>query len=78
MNRSFILESFLKNEEKLEKRNAEGIEKHRKGDFTLKFSAKAGQQVTVKQRKHAFYFGTTAFMLGSTVKLDRDGLEISL
>ena len=65
MNRDFVLENFLKNEEKLEARNAEGIEKYRKGDFTLKLSASAGQKVSVKLKKHAFYFGTTAFMLGS-------------
>ena len=72
MNRDYILESFLKNKEKLEKRNAEGIEKYRKGQFTLKLPAKAGQKVTVKQKKHAFYFGTTAFMLGSFEKPEKE------
>ena len=74
MNRDFVLESFLKNEEKLEKRNAEGIEKYRKGDFTLKLSANAGQRVTVQQKKHAFCFGTTAFMLGSFEKPEKEPL----
>ncbi len=72
MNRNYILESFLKNKENLEKRNAEGIEKYRKGNFTLKLSAKVGQKVTVKQKKHAFYFGTTAFMLGSFEKPEKE------
>ncbi len=66
------MESFLKNEEKLEKRNAEGIEKYRKGQFSLKLPARAGQKVTVKQKKHAFYFGTTAFMLGSFEKPEKE------
>ena len=72
MNRDFVLENFLKNEEKLEARNAEGIEKYRKGNFTLKLSANAGQKVSVKQKKHAFYFGTTAFMLGSFEKPEKE------
>lgn len=72
MDRNCILESFLKNEERLEARNAEGIEKYRKGNFTLKLSANAGQRVTVKQKKHAFYFGTTAFMLGSFEKPEKE------
>ena len=72
MDKNYILESFLKNKEKLDKRNAEGIEKYRKGQFTLKLPAKAGQKVTVKQKKHAFYFGTTAFMLGSFEKPEKE------
>ena len=58
MNRNCILENFLKNEDKLEARNKEGIEKYRKGNFTIKFSANAGKKVTVKQKKHAFLFRT--------------------
>ena len=72
MDRNYILESFLKNKEKLDKRNAEGIEKYRKGQFMLKLPVKAGQKVTVKQKKHAFYFGTTAFMLGSFEKPEKE------
>ena len=37
MNRNYILENFLKNEDKLEARNKEGIEKYRKGNFKLYF-----------------------------------------
>ena len=72
MDRNYILQSFLENEEKLAARNAEGIEKYRKGNFTLKMPAKTGQKVTVKQKKHAFYFGTTAFMLGSFEKPEKE------
>lgn len=72
MNRLTVLESFLKNEERLEKRNAEGIEKYRKGNFTVKLSAKAGKRISVKQKRHSFYFGTTAFMLGSFEKPEKE------
>jgi GH35 family endo-1,4-beta-xylanase len=72
MDKNYILESFLKNKEKLDKRNVEGIEKYRKGQFTLKLSANAGQKVIVKQKKHAFRFGTTAFMLGSFEKPEKE------
>ena len=66
MNREKILESFIKNADMLEERNARGIENYRKGDFTLRFpAAKPGQQAKITQKKHAFLFGTTAFMLGS-------------
>lgn len=39
LNRQKILKSFSANKALLEKRNAEGIEKYRKGDFVLKFSS---------------------------------------
>jgi GH35 family endo-1,4-beta-xylanase len=38
----------------------------------LKLPAKAGQKVTVKQKKHAIYFGTTAFMLGIFEKPEKE------
>lgn len=72
MNRDVILESFLKNGERLEARNAEGIEKYRKGDFTVTLPVNAGQRVSVRLKKHAFYFGTTAFMLGSFEKPEKE------
>ncbi len=72
MNRDVILSSFFKNEEMLEKRNAEGIEKYRKGDFSVKLSGMADKKISVKQKKHAFYFGTTAFMLGSFEKPEKE------
>ena len=64
-NREKILKSFINNKEVLEKRNAEGIEKYRKGKFTLKFSNATNQKITVKQIKHKFLFGCSAFMLNS-------------
>ena len=63
LNREKILKSFIDNKEALEKRNALGIEKYRKGDFTLKFSSNAMKKITVKQKKHKFLFGCNAFML---------------
>ena len=65
LNREKILKSFIDNKEALEKRNAEGIEKYRKGDFVLKFSSNTAKKVTVKQKKHKFLFGCNAFMLNS-------------
>ena len=65
LNRQKILKSFSANKELLEKRNAEGIEKYRKGDFVLKFSSNTAKKITVKQRKHKFLFGCSAFMLNS-------------
>ena len=54
MNRNCILENFLKNEDKLEARNKEGIEKYRKGNFKLHFKECPGQSVSIKQKKHMF------------------------
>ena len=72
MNKNCILENFLKNEDKIEARNKEGIEKYRKGNFKLCFKECPGQSVSVKQKKHKFYFGTTAFMLGSFEKPEKE------
>ena len=41
----------------------EGIEKNRKGNFTLKTSLKAGEKVSVKLNNHKFRFGCNMFML---------------
>ena len=57
-----ILESYIQGKERLQKRNDEGIEKYRKGDFTLRFKDANKKKITVKQVKHKFLFGTTAFM----------------
>ena len=65
LNREKILKSFINNKEVLERRNAEGIEKYRKGKFTLQFSNATNQKITVKQIKHKFLFGCSAFMLNS-------------
>lgn len=69
--REKVLGSYIQNKDKLEKRNKEGIEKYRKGDFTLKFSDDV-KKVTVRQTKHKFLFGCTAFMLGSFEKPEKE------
>ena len=63
-----VLKSFIENKDVLEKRNAEGIEKYRKGNFTIKFANAGKKKITVKQKKHKFLFGCTAFMLNSFEK----------
>lgn len=67
MNREKILQSFLQNEDRLEERNRTGIENYRKGDFKLVFDSQPFPyhgRVKIEQKKHAFLFGSTAFMLG--------------
>ena len=65
LDKAKILKSFYENKAALEKRNAEGIEKYRKGTFTLSFSDEGNKKVSIKQKSHKFLFGSTAFMLGS-------------
>ena len=72
MNRELVLESFIKNKDVLDKRNNEGIEKYRKGDFTLKFNNVCDKTVTIRQKKHKFLFGSTAFMLNSFEKEEKE------
>ena len=72
MNRDLVLESFIKNKDVLDKRNNEGIEKYRKGDFTLKFDNVCAKTVTIRQKKHKFLFGCTAFMLNSFEKEEKE------
>ena len=74
MDREKILKSFIDNKEVLEKRNAEGIEKYRKGDFTLKINGNGGKKVAIKQTKHKFLFGCTAFMLNSFEKEEKESI----
>ena len=62
LEREKVLARFIEQKEVLDKRNADGIEKYRKGNFTLKFS-KTAKKITVRQKKHKFLFGSTAFML---------------
>jgi len=69
--REKVLKSFIENKEKLERRNNEGIEKYRKGDFTLKFS-KEVKKVKIEQKKHKFLFGSTAFMINSFEKPEKE------
>ena len=72
MNRELVLESFIKNKDVLDKRNSEGIEKYRKGNFTLKFNNVCDKTVTIRQKKHKFLFGCTAFMLNSFEKEEKE------
>ena len=72
MNRELVLESFIKNKDVLDKRNSEGIEKYRKGNFTLKFNNVCDKTVTIRQKKHKFLFGSTAFMLNSFEKQEKE------
>ena len=74
MDREKILKSFIDNKEVLEKRNAEGIEKYRKGDFTLKMNGNGVKKVSIKQTKHKFLFGCTAFMLNSFEKEEKESI----
>ncbi len=72
MDREKILKSFIENKETLEKRNAEGIEKYRKGNFTIKFTDAGKKKIVVKQKRHKFLFGCTAFMLNSFEKEEKE------
>lgn len=74
LDREKVLASFLQKKEELKKRNDEGIEKYRKGNFTLKFSMQNCKKVSVKQIKHKFLFGSTAFMLRSFDDAEKEKL----
>ena len=63
-----VLELFEKEKDALAKKTAEGIEKHRKGDFTLCFTDREGKPlsnvvVKISQKTHEFRFGANLFML---------------
>lgn len=74
MNRNYILEHFFQNEESLNGRNAEGIEKYRKGNFSIVLPKGTKGAVKIKQTKHRFLFGSTAFMLGCFEKSEKQAL----
>ncbi|MGM9666105.1 MAG: endo-1,4-beta-xylanase [Eubacteriales bacterium] len=57
-----INELIVTNDETNE-RIKEGIEKNRKGNFTVKTDLKAGAKVRVKLKNHKFRFGCNIFML---------------
>lgn len=59
-----VLKSYIEYKDILEERNNAGIEKYRKGDFKLKLGKNA-KKVKIRQTKHSFLFGCTAFMLNS-------------
>ena len=65
LNRDIVLKSYLENKEWLDRRNADGIERHRKGNFTLKFNTGSPKTLKIRHKKHKFLFGCTAFMLDS-------------
>lgn len=69
--REKVLKSYIENKDRLAKRNAEGIEKYRKGSFTLKCSDEV-KEVRIHQKKHKFLFGCTAFMLGSFERAEKE------
>ena len=52
LNREKVLQSFLTHKEELEKRNAQGIEAYRKGNFCLHFPDNGVKKITVKQKNH--------------------------
>ena len=72
LNKEFILGSFIENKDFLEKRYQDGVEKYRKGDFTIKFSGAGKKNIKVSQKKHKFLFGCNAFMLDSFEKPEKE------
>lgn len=58
---AYDINELIVSSAEIEKRIQDGIEKNRKGDFSLK--AKAGEKVTVKLKNHKFRFGCNMFML---------------
>lgn len=62
--REKVLKSFIENKDMLEKRNNDGIEKYRKGSFKLELPSGV-KEIHIRQTKHKFLFGCTAFMLNS-------------
>lgn len=69
-----VFRSFEENKERIEKRYQEGVEKYRKGDFTLCFSSPGKKKVTIKQKTHKFLFGCNAFMLDSVETPEKEQL----
>ena len=65
LDKNKVLSSFYKNEKNILDRYEQGLQKYRKGVFTLKFSDFGRKKVEVKQVRHKFLFGCNAFMLDS-------------
>lgn len=65
MIREDILKSFINNKKYIDERVKSGIEKYRKGKFTIKFSEDVQRKVTIKQLTHQFKFGCNAFLIDS-------------
>ncbi len=72
LNREIVLKSYLENKETIDRYVENGIEKYRKGDFTLKFSDSGKKKIKITHKKHSFLFGTTAFMLDSFEKPEKE------
>ena len=58
---AYDINELIVSSAEIEKRIQDGIEKNRKGNFTVK--AKAGEKVAVKLKNHKFRFGCNMFML---------------
>ena len=69
-----VLSSFNKNIDKIEARYKDGVEKYRKGNFTIKFLSSGQKTISIKQIKHKFLFGCNAFMLDSFESSDKEVL----
>ena len=72
LNRETVLKSYLENKEAIDRYVENGIEKYRKGDFTLKFPEGGKKKIKITHKKHSFLFGTTAFMLDSFEKPEKE------
>lgn len=64
LDREKVPEKILCCKDQLDERNKSGIEKYRKGNFTLKFTKAGKKKISVRQIRHKFLFGSTGFMLG--------------
>ena len=69
--RDLWFKSYNNNKDYVDSRVAEGIEKHRKGDFKLHLGG-GKKKVKITHKKHSFLFGTTAFMLDSFEKPEKE------
>lgn len=65
MKREVLLQYFDKFADEVEQKTKEGIEKYRKGDFTISSNGAKIQQIKLTQKSHDFQFGCNAFMLES-------------
>ena len=72
LNREIVLKSYLEHKDVIDRYVENGIEKYRKGDFTLKFSDSGKKKIKITHKKHSFLFGTTAFMLDSFEKPEKE------
>ena len=57
INREIVLKSYLEHKDVIDRYVENGIEKYRKGDFTLKFSDNGKKKIKITHKKHSFLFG---------------------